>query len=231
MNRNPLLRCPFHIHIPCLAAISLIILVWSVPAFCFRDQAGEQNHALNEIPGKSVAPDPDNYGQSKQKPGSALSDHYRKWLNEEVSFIITPEERKVFLSLLNDKERENFIEQFWARRNPHPRSSKNEFKDEHYRRIAYANRHFAETQPGWKTDRGRVYIIYGKPDRIQSHPKGGTPHPGSPDEGISFPFEVWQYRHIDNVGDDIKIEFADPHMNGEYRLVIQVDDSEILFTP
>jgi GWxTD domain-containing protein len=186
VNRSFFLRRLFHIHIPCLAAISLIILVLSVPAFCFRDQAGEQNHALNETLGESVAPDPDNNGQSKQKPGSALSDHYRKWLNEEVSFIITPEERKIFLSLLNDMERENFLEQFWARRNPHPRSSKNEFKDEHYRRIDYANRHFAETQPGWKTDRGRVYIIHGKPARIQSIPREGHRIPDRRMKGFHF---------------------------------------------
>ena len=103
-----------------------------------------------------------------------VSQTYKKWLNEDVRYIITPEEEAVFKSLSNDEERDNFIENFWLRRDPTPDTPENEFKDEHYRRIAYANEHFAAGIPGWKTDRGRIWIMYGKPDETDSHPSGGT---------------------------------------------------------
>ena len=77
------------------------------------------------------------------------------------------------MSLSNDEEREAFIENFWQRRNPNPDSPENEFREEHYRRIAYANDHLPPASPGWKTDRGRIYIMWGKPDSIDSHPSGG----------------------------------------------------------
>ncbi len=74
------------------------------------------------------------------------------------AYIISDEERKAFKNLSNDEEREAFIEQFWLRRNPNPDSPDNEFREEHYRRIAYANEHYAAGKPGWKTDRGHIYI-------------------------------------------------------------------------
>jgi GWxTD domain-containing protein len=103
-----------------------------------------------------------------------LKGPYKKWVNEDVRWIITDQELKAFKSLSNDEERDNFIEQFWLRRNPNPDSPENEFREEHYRRIAYANEHFAAGKPGWKTDRGHIYIAYGKPDSIDSHPSGGA---------------------------------------------------------
>jgi len=102
-----------------------------------------------------------------------LKGAYKKWLDEDVGYIITDEERKAFKQLQNDEEPEQFIEQFWQRRNPDPESNTNDFKEEHYRRIAYANQHFQSGIPGWKTDRGRIYIMYGPPDEIESHPSGG----------------------------------------------------------
>ena len=102
-----------------------------------------------------------------------ISKTYKKWLDEDVIYIITPEERQAFMQLSNDEERDNFIEAFWQRRDPTPDTPENEFKEEHYRRIEYANEHFAAGIPGWKTDRGRIYIIYGQPDEIDSHPSGG----------------------------------------------------------
>jgi GWxTD domain-containing protein len=135
---------------------------------------------------------------------------YRAWLDEDVVYIIEPRERAAFLALTTDDERNKFIEQFWLRRDPTPDTVENEFKQEHYRRIGYANEHFASQLPGWKTDRGRIYIVYGPPDEIESHPKG--------DKVRSYPFEQWRYHHIANVGDNIIIDFADADRSGEYRM-------------
>ena len=148
-----------------------------------------------------------------------LETPYRKWLNEDVAYIITDEERAAFKRLQTDEEREQFIESFWMRRDPTPDTMENEFKEEHYRRIAYANEHYASGIPGWKTDRGRIYITFGPADEIESHPSGGT-YERPPEEGggttSTFPFEQWRYRYIEDVGSDIIIEFVDPTMSGEY---------------
>jgi GWxTD domain-containing protein len=119
---------------------------------------------------------------------------YSRWVREDVAYIITEEERAAFKRLQTDEEREHFIEQFWLRRDPTPGTTENEFKEEHYRRIAYANAHYASGIPGWKTDRGRIYIIYGPPDELESHPGTLT--------------EKWLYHHIDGVGENIVIEFS-----------------------
>ena len=102
-----------------------------------------------------------------------LATPYKKWLEEEVPYIISDEERTAFLQLQTNEEREQFIEAFWQRRDPTPDTVENEFKEEHYRRIAYANERFASGIPGWRTDRGRIYIIWGPPDEIEAHPTGG----------------------------------------------------------
>src|ERR1700747_287328 len=141
-----------------------------------------------------------------------VSGSYKKWLNEDVAYIITDEERAAFKQLSNDEERDNFIEAFWQRRDPTPDTVENEFKEEHYRRIAYANEHFAAGIPGWKTDRGRMYIVYGKPDEIESHPSGGSyerPMEEGGGETSTFPFEDWRYRYLEGIGQEIIIEFVD----------------------
>ncbi len=146
---------------------------------------------------------------------------YRKWLSEDVAYIITDQERAAFKGLQSDAEREHFIEQFWLRRDPTPDTPENEFKEEHYRRIAYANQHFASRIPGWKTDRGRIYITYGPPDEIDSHPSGGKyERPAGEGGGTTstVPFEQWRYRYIEDIGNNIIIEFVDPTMTGEYRM-------------
>jgi GWxTD domain-containing protein len=160
---------------------------------------------------------------------------YRKWLNEDVAYIITDEERKAFNQLQTDEEREQFIEQFWLRRDPTPDTVENEFKEEHYRRIAYANEHYASGIPGWKTDRGRIYIMYGPPDEIESHPSGGT-YERPPEEGggetSTYPFEQWRYRYIEDVGSDIIIEFVDPTMSGEYHMTMDPSEKDaLLYVP
>lgn len=150
------------------------------------------------------------------------SDYYRRWLKEDVAYLITEEERDVFLSLSTDEERERFIEEFWRRRDPDPRTAENEFKIEHYRRIAYANEHFSATVPGWQSDRGRIYIIHGPPDALEKHP--GPSHYERPaHEGgggtETYPFEIWFYRQMEGVGPNIELEFVDVSLTGEYRLV------------
>jgi GWxTD domain-containing protein len=161
--------------------------------------------------------------------------YYKKWLDEDVVYIISEEEKKVFKDLQSDEERESFIEQFWLRRDTDPRTPDNEFKEEHYRRIAYANERFASGIPGWKTDRGRIYIMYGKPAEIESHPSGGTYNREIYEGGgttSTFPFERWRYRHIDNIGDDIEIEFVDKSMSGEYRIAMSPDEKDaLMFVP
>src|SRR6516165_9044816 len=124
-----------------------------------------------------------------------LGKTYKKWLDEDVVYIISDEERKAFRQLSNDEERDQFIEAFWQRRNPNPDSENNEYKEEHYRRIEYANEHFAAGIPGWKSDRGRIYIMYGKPDEIDSHPSGGFYERPAEEGGGStstYPFETWR---------------------------------------
>jgi GWxTD domain-containing protein len=164
-----------------------------------------------------------------------LETPYKKWLNEDVGYIITDEERQAFKRLATDEERQQFIEQFWLRRDPTPDTEENEFKEEHYRRIAYANEHYASGIPGWKTDRGRIYITFGPPDEIESHPSGGTYERPIEEGGgttSTYPFEQWRYRYIDNIGNDIIIEFVDPTMSGEYRMTMDPSEKDaLLYVP
>ncbi|MFZ0428517.1 MAG: GWxTD domain-containing protein [Acidobacteriota bacterium] len=158
-------------------------------------------------------------------------DYYRKWLDQDVTYIITDEERAVFNALTTSEEKEQFIEQFWFRRDPDPSTAINEFKEEHYRRIAYANDHFGSGLPGWMTDRGRIYIIHGAPVEIEAHPSGGYYERPAHEGGgstVTYPFEVWRYRHIDDVGDDIELEFVDPSLTGEYKLALYPEEKDAL---
>jgi GWxTD domain-containing protein len=160
-----------------------------------------------------------------------LDSQYKKWLNEDVVYIITPEERSAFVHLQTNEEREQFIEQFWQRRNPDPDSAENTFKEEHYRRIAYTNEHYASGIPGWKSDRGRIYIMWGPPDEIDSHPSGGSyDRPASEGGGntSTYPFEDWRYRYLEGIGEDVNIEFVDPTMTGEYHLTMDPSEKDAL---
>ncbi|MDQ6699009.1 MAG: GWxTD domain-containing protein [Acidobacteriota bacterium] len=164
-----------------------------------------------------------------------LETPYRKWLSEDVSYIITDEERTAFKHLNTDEEREQFIEQFWLRRDPTPDTAENEFKEEHYRRIAYANERYASGIPGWKADRGRIYITFGPPDEIESHPSGGSYERPIEEGGGStstYPFEKWRYRYIEGIGSDIQIEFVDTTMTGEYRMTMDPSEKDaLLYVP
>jgi GWxTD domain-containing protein len=173
--------------------------------------------------------------RQEDKLRKELETPFRKWLNEDVTYIITDEERKAFKRLSTDDERETFMENFWLRRDPTPDTEENEFKEEHYRRIAYANEHFASGIPGWKTDRGRIYIVYGPADEIDSHPSGGT-YDRPIEEGggttSTFPFEDWTYRYIEGIGNNIKIEFVDTTMTGEYHMTMNPSEKDaLLYVP
>ncbi|MBZ5652559.1 MAG: GWxTD domain-containing protein [Acidobacteriia bacterium] len=176
--------------------------------------------------------------QKKQNSKSLkieLSKTYKKWLDEDVRWIITDEEQKAFKLLSNDEERDQFIEAFWQRRDPTPDTIENEFKEEHYRRMAYANEHFAAGIPGWKSDRGRIYIMYGPADEIESHPSGGTYDRPMEEGGGStstFPFEDWRYRYLEGIGQEIIIEFVDTCMCGDYHMTMDRSEKDaLLYTP
>ena len=160
-----------------------------------------------------------------------LKKAYKDWLDKDVAYIITDEERKAFKKLETDDERERFIEEFWRRRDPDPDTDENEFREEYYERIAYANEHYASGIPGWKTDRGRIYITWGKPDETESHPSGGSYNRESYEGGGStstYPFEKWFYRYLPGVGSGIEIEFVDPTGSGEYRIARNPDEKDAL---
>lgn len=164
----------------------------------------------------------------QKKPSKNLQDeqkgnYFKKWLKEDVVYIITDEERAVFEKLTTPEERETFIEQFWSRRDPDPRTATNEFREEHYRRIAYANENFTSGDRGWMTDRGRIYIIHGPPDSKESRPTGGAyVRPIEEGGGTTsvHPYEKWRYRYIEGMGSDIELEFVDPTGTGAYHLAV-----------
>jgi GWxTD domain-containing protein len=164
-----------------------------------------------------------------------LAGPWKKWLNEDVVYIITDEEKQAFKRLKTDEERQQFVEQFWLRRDPTPDTEENEYKEEHYRRIAYANDHYASGIPGWKTDRGMIYIKYGPPDEIDSHPSGGSyerPIEEGGGETSTYPFEDWRYRYIDGVGTNVIIEFVDTTMSGEYHISLDPEEKDaLLYVP
>src|SRR5215472_9235001 len=160
-----------------------------------------------------------------------LDTPYKQWLNEDVVYIISPEERQAFLQLETNEEREQFIEQFWLRRSSNPDLPENDFKEEHYRRIAYANEHFASGIPGWKTDRGRMYIMWGPADEVESHPTGGT-YDRPMEEGggstTTYPWETWRWRYLEGIGENIILEFVDPSGSGEYHLTMDPSEKDAL---
>jgi GWxTD domain-containing protein len=169
--------------------------------------------------------------QHKQKATKELSNDQRDWLNNDVPYIITPAERAAYLQLGTNEERDQFIEHFWDLRNPEPELGENSFKEEHYRRIAYANEHFSSGIPGWKTDRGHIYILWGPPDEIETHPTGGTydrPMWQGGGSTSTYPWEVWRYRHLDEIGENIELEFVDPSGSGEYHLTRDPGEKDAL---
>ena len=163
----------------------------------------------------------------KAEPDNA----YTRWLKEDVYLIITPAERAAFEKLKTNEEREQFIHIFWNNRDPSPDTEENEYRDQHYERVAYANEHFASGVPGSVTDRGRIYIKFGKPDEIESHPAGGSYQRLSYEGGgmtTTYPFEKWFYRHIPGVRSGVEIEFVDPSGSGEYRMARDFSEKDAM---
>src|SRR5579863_1244294 len=156
------------------------------------------SRAQNQIPAKP--------SQRSWLQDPAVKDEYKKWLREDVAWIITDEERADFRTLSTDKQRDEFVVAFWDRRNPMPGATENKFKEEHYRRLAYTNTHFAVGIPGWKSDRGRIYIMYGTPDSIDSHPLSSPPS------------EVWHYVYIEGIGQNVVFTFFDQCRCGNFSL-------------
>ncbi len=216
---------------PVLILVSIVFLILpTLPAQDINTQGTNPNQTT-DINKNDNRQQVSNRGQTRRKLEKDGQNPYKAWLFQDVPYIITEEERHAFLCLQSDQEREQFIEQFWLRRDPTPDTRENEFKEEHYRRIAYANAHFATGVPGWKTDRGRIYIIWGPPDEIESHPTGGTyERPESQGGGTTwtFPFEQWTYRHMEGIGDNVALCFVDPTMSGNYRLSADPDDKDAL---
>src|SRR5437764_1216206 len=195
-------------------AVALLALGFAVPSSLAQKTKGQQDPT--EKP-RNVKPE--------------LKKAYKDWLEKDVTYIITDEERKAFKKLQTDDERERVIEEFWRRRDPDPDTDENEYREEYYERIAYANEHFASGIPGWKTDRGRIWIMYGKPDETESHPSGGAYNRESYEGGGStstYPFERWFYRYLPGVGSGIEIEFVDPTGSGEYRIARNPDEKDAL---
>jgi GWxTD domain-containing protein len=221
-----------------IACVSLSIVVGLFAVAQQTDQNPPETKKASTAPQRETISRPLSEKEKKkreEKLRKELETPYRKWLNEDVAYIITDEERAAFKRLQTDEEREQFIEQFWLRRDPTPDTVENEFKEEHYRRIAYANEHYASGIPGWKTDRGRIYITYGPPDEIEAHPSGGS-YERPPEEGggetSTYPFEQWRYRWIEGVGTNIIIEFVDPTMSGEYHMTMDPSEKDaLLYVP
>jgi len=215
---------------------SLFLLVILVGSGCFAVQAQEKDSKS----GGSAQAQPDGKQDQLKRPRKKddqdatkekLGGVYKKWLDEDVRWIITDEELSAFKKLSNNAERDVFIEGFWQRRDPTPDTAENEYKEEHYRRIAYANEHYAAGMPGWRTDRGRIYIMYGPPTSIDSHPMGG-PYQRSAEEGggqtETFPFEVWRYRYLEGIGQEIEIEFVDDCGCGAYEMTLDRSKKDAL---
>jgi GWxTD domain-containing protein len=180
---------------------------------------------------KKKSSDTQDVMERPRKQKEELKKIYKEWVDKDVAYIITGAERSAFKKLVTDEEREQFIEAFWQRRDPDPDTDENEYKEEYYERIAYANEHYASGIPGWKTDRGRIYITFGKPDSVESHPTGGSYDRPSYHGGGStttFPFEVWFYRYLEGIGSGIEIEFVDPTGTGEYRIARSPDEKDAL---
>jgi len=219
-------------------SLSIVIGVFAVAQQTDQNQNPPDTKKTSTAPQRETISRPLSEREKKkreEKLRKELETPYRKWLNEDVAYIITDEERAAFKRLQTDEEREQFIEQFWLRRDPTPDTVENEFKEEHYRRIAYSNEHYASGIPGWKTDRGRIYITYGPPDEIDSHPSGGT-YERPPEEGggetSTYPFEQWRYRYIEGIGTNIIIEFVDPTMTGEYHMTMDPSEKDaLLYVP
>jgi GWxTD domain-containing protein len=201
------------------------------------ERARQDKQEVNEAKSASLCFDAPGRPTSKRRLNEAIAllpENARFWLTEDAAYIISPEERCTFLLLRTDQERNQFIEQFWLRRAPDPKSLYNAFKQEHYERIVFANEKFSGQLPGWQTDRGRTYITFGPPDFIETHrpgEKAGRP-PAEENEAVQYSWETWHYKQIESVGENIELDFVDPSGSGDYRLTMpEKERDELIFAP
>ena len=191
-----------------VGAIALVILAGCLPVWAQRDSDSSRAERANR----------------------ALT----RWLDQDVAYIIVQEEKNAFKALSTDEERAQFIEQFWLRRDPSPDTIENEYREEHYRRIAYTNERFSSGRPGWMSDRGRIYVIHGPPTSIDQNRMGGT-YQRTLEEGGGttsvIAFEKWYYRYIEGIGNAVEFEFIDPTYTGEYRLAMHPYEKEMAYMP
>jgi len=204
-------------------------LVLSASLLCLSSSAAQDQPAPQDD-----SPKPQSAKELKKRNRNLvkeLNPDDTNWLLNEVPDIITDAERRAFLELGTEEEREQFKEIFWRDRNPEPESPVNSVREEHYRRLAYADEHFASGIAGRKTDRGRIYIIWGSPDEIESHPTGGT-YDRPPEQGggstSTYPWELWRYRHLEGIGENIEIEFVDTTGSGEYHIALDPCEKDAL---
>ncbi|HXE76250.1 MAG TPA: GWxTD domain-containing protein [Candidatus Xenobia bacterium] len=208
------------------AFVPLIVLGLALP---LSGQQEPPKPLTDELPQRELS---EKERQKREKAlRKELEKRYKSWLQEDVVYIITPEEREAFEQLGTEEEREAFIEQFWLRRDPTPDTLENEYKEEHYRRIAYANERFSSGIRGWESDRGRVYIIYGPPDEIEGAPAGGM-YDRPLEEGggatMVHAYEKWRYRNLEGIGTNVILEFVDITGSGEYRLTMDPSEKDAL---
>ena len=220
----------------------LSLAVLSLAFACTLAAPARAQEDVTKVPVQKDKPDPTERERTDSEKIRAnkemrkeLKGSYKTWVEQDVRWIITDQELAAFKQLSNDEERDQFIENFWLRRNPNPDSPDNEYREEHYARIAYANEHFAAGKQGWRTDRGHIYIAFGKPDSIDSHPSGGNYERPMEEGGgntSTFPFEIWHYRYIEGIGDNIDIEFVDTCMCGDYHMTLDRSEKDALkYTP
>lgn len=197
----------------CLCVVLPVCFLWPAHSIA-QEQKAAQDDSTKPLSQKEIK-------RREKKTLRELNKRSGDWLQEEVPDIITDAERRAFLELGTEEERDQFKEIFWQKRNPEPESAVNTFKEEHYRRLAYADEHFASGIPGRKTDRGHIYILWGPPDEIESHPTGGT-YERTPQQGggssTAYAWELWRYRHLEGIGENVEIEFVDPTGSGEYHI-------------
>ena len=220
-----------------LSVIALCLTLFAGGKALAQTQSATDD-GVTKIPVQKDKPDPTDRErtdsekiQANKNMRQELKGSYKTWVEQDVRWIITDQELAAFKHLSNDEERDQFIENFWLRRNPNPDSPDNEYREEHYARIAYANEHFAAGKQGWRTDRGHIYIAFGKPDSIDSHPSGGNYERPTEEGGgntSTFPFEVWHYRYLEGIGDNIDIEFVDTCMCGDYHMTIDRSEKDAL---
>ncbi len=225
MKLSPIFRSPI---LRGVAAASLVVL----PSLA-QNNGGSSSNSDSDTVAKPLTKR--QLARKQKQLEKELMGPWKKWLNEDVVYIVTDEEKQAFKRLRTDEERQQFVEAFWGRRDPTPDTEENEYKEEHYRRIAYANDHYASGIPGWKTDRGMIYIKYGAADEIESHPSGGSyqrPYEEGGGQTSTYPFETWRYRYLDGIGTNIIIEFVDTTMSGEYKMTSDPSEKDaLLYVP